>query len=189
MIFRRTTRPPQLVNYRAYKKYLRIDFLYRCCYCGITEISWGSDRNFVVEHFRPKVRFPSQIARYENLYYACNRCNDFKGNAWPIHKMKMQGFRFADPCKEDIFKEHLREDVLGNLWALTQCGEYTKEHINLNRIELVVWRRERRNLITDILESEQLIKQLNVQVGVPKVIINLVERHIQLCSKILTKYK
>jgi len=54
------------------------------------------------------------------------------------------GFRFSDPCKEDMYIEHLREQNDCKLEALTQCGEYTRDHLRLNRPDLLRWRSGRR---------------------------------------------
>ncbi len=114
--------PPKFKDYRRFKKYLRIDFDFRCAYVGITEYRWGSDRNFVVEHFRPRSKFNELICEYSNLYYACNRCNDFKSDIWPTPVQTKNGFGWADPCECDVLGEHLAELDDGTLQVLTKVG-------------------------------------------------------------------
>jgi hypothetical protein len=153
-------------NYQDYKRFLRLDFLGRCAYCRITERRWGSDRNFVVEHFRPKGRTEFERLRcvYSNLYYACNRCNDFKGTTWPTKGLRARGYYFADPCSCDVYREHVKITKGGRLKALTACGEYSRDHLRLDRPLLVIWRKERSDLTRDIAKAETAIKILEKRI-------------------------
>ena len=195
MILRRQ-KPPKFTDYRKYKPFLRIDFEYRCAYCGITEYRWGSERNFAVEHFRPKSRFKHLAAVYSNLYYACNRCNDFKGNTWPTAVEVKLGRAWADPCLCDVYVDHLRELPDGRLQPLTPVGEYTAEHLLLNlRPYLVVWRRERSQLRADVEYSMTVIAKLEnggaLAVLDPesrRLLATLIARHKELCTRLALEY-
>jgi hypothetical protein len=139
MHFARNEHPPLLRKYQLYKPYLRKDFLFRCAYCLIHEAHYGGLRNFHVDHFRPKNRpeFYHLSLFYLNLYYACSLCNTFKGAWWPSDADFAAGRRFIDPCKEDAYEKHFELNQSdGTLRALTAAGEYTLEHIWLNREQL-----------------------------------------------------
>ena len=63
---------------------------------------WGSDRKFVVAHFRPRRWFKHLETGYANLYCACNRCNDIKSDTWPTPEEEQLGFGWVDPCAPDV---------------------------------------------------------------------------------------
>ena len=134
MRFQRVESPPRQKRYQDYKPFLRKDFRTRCAYCLIHEAHFGGLRNYHVDHFRPKRRFPRLVLTYTNLYYACGLCNTFKGETWPSPSQQKAGFGFGDPCEEDLYKEHLQIDERdGSLRAITKSGRYTLEHLRLNR--------------------------------------------------------
>jgi hypothetical protein len=135
--------PPQYADYRKYKPYLRIDFRYRCCYCTIHELNWGSERHFAVEHFRPKGRFSVLETDYSNLYYACDVCNDYKGKKWPSDDDLASGRRFFDACV-DFARLHFKANSSGELEPLSSCGAYSIAAIRLNRPLLLKMRNQRR---------------------------------------------
>ena len=116
--------------------------------------------NFGVDHFRPKSLFRNLICTYSNLYYACNLCNSFKGQTWPSDALKAKGFVFADPCESNVYETHLKEEDDGSLQCLTTCGKYTYEHLDLDRDDLVNWRRERRLARNDLPEVDRMIKEM-----------------------------
>lgn len=137
MLFRRLQSPPRQRSYQDYKEYLRKDFLTRCAYCLIHEAHFGGLRNFHVDHFRPKKRFPRLALSYVNLYYACGLCNTFKGQTWPTRTQLKRGFAFGDPCKENVYDKHLRVDETdGSLHPLTNIGRYMNLHLRLDRRQM-----------------------------------------------------
>ena len=74
--------PSGYENYASYKPWLRDEFGFRCVYCLFRE-RWKSPIGhaaFAVEHFHPKSRNPALSDAYDNLFYACNVCNFFKGD-------------------------------------------------------------------------------------------------------------
>ncbi|HLW85691.1 MAG TPA: hypothetical protein VKR60_10795 [Candidatus Sulfotelmatobacter sp.] len=143
-IVRRAT-PPQYADYRSYKRFLRIDFRWRCCYCTIHEQNWGNDGHFAVEHFRPKEKFSELKTTYTNLYYACNLCNSYKWDKWPSDGDLAAGRRFFDACS-DFSSDHFVDEGFGTLRGLTPCGEYTWKSVRLNRPDLIKMRNLRRQL-------------------------------------------
>jgi hypothetical protein len=63
----------------SFKPWLRDEFAFRCVYCLWRE-TWcqDGDESFSVEHFAPRSTHPDQACEYDNLLYACCRCNSLK---------------------------------------------------------------------------------------------------------------
>ena len=76
---RRRHGPQGYSDPQRYKPWLRDEFQFRCVYCLCRE-RWCPDGEdaFGVEHYRPQVLAPGDICNYENLLYACCRCNAAK---------------------------------------------------------------------------------------------------------------
>lgn len=71
--------PQGYKNFPDYKPWLRDEFSFRCVYCLEREI-WYPSRTagFAVDHFVPKAVHHEGLCAYDNLVYACNRCNSYK---------------------------------------------------------------------------------------------------------------
>jgi uncharacterized protein (TIGR02646 family) len=144
MLFERRENPAPQKRYQSYKLYLRKDFLFRCAYCLIHEAHYGGLRNFHVDHFRPKNKkeFRELALVYSNLYYACGLCNTFKSDWWPSAEDLAAGRLFVDPCEEDPYGKHFEvNEEDGTLRVHTPAGQYTAEHIWLDRPQLNKHRR------------------------------------------------
>lgn len=149
---------PQHNDYRHYKAYLREDFDYCCVYCTVHENEWGGPRHFHVEHFRPKSRFPDLITGYENLLYACDVCNIFKGDDWPSDEPFNDGVGYLDPCEHD-YDEHFALVDDNQLQGVTPVAVYMIERLHLNRRQLQILRRKRVREIAIYHEYLQLIEE------------------------------
>ena len=154
----RKQKPPVLTESRKYKPYLRLDFARRCAYCYIPEVRYGSLGNYSVDHFRPKSipEFRQFICRYSNLFYACMDCNRTKGKTWPQRKLRDLGFRFLNPCRDDMAR-HWTVDQAGFLIPITMPAEYMIARLDLNRQLLCEWRRDKAELVTRIQDLMQSI--------------------------------
>jgi hypothetical protein len=66
-------------DYADFKPFLRDEFAFRCVYCLEREM-WYPNRadSFAVDHFTPQVLDPTRETDYDNLVYACVRCNSAK---------------------------------------------------------------------------------------------------------------
>ncbi len=66
-------------DYGDYKPFLRDEFTFRCVYCLEREL-WYPNRegSFSADHFTPKAIDPNRETDYDNLVYACVRCNSYK---------------------------------------------------------------------------------------------------------------
>jgi hypothetical protein len=71
--------PAGYVDYQSFKPWLRDDFTFRCVYCLERE-RWYPSRAaaFSVDHVVPRFVDPARTCGYENLVYACLRCNSNK---------------------------------------------------------------------------------------------------------------
>ena len=112
--FVRHENPPYFQNYQDYRPFLRRDFRFFCAYCERNEFVLGGSEFFEIDHFRPVHLFPEHTSRYTNLYYVCGKCNWHKGRTWPTDAAMNTGFRFADPCEEDLYSLHLEQRQNGS---------------------------------------------------------------------------
>jgi hypothetical protein len=104
--------PRGYVGYQAYKPWLRDDFDFRCVYCLWRE-RWtaAGDASFSVEHVQSQLIAPERTGDYDNLVYACCRCNSIKTDARNI----------LDPC-QDALGDHLQVLPDGVIHGLTPEG-------------------------------------------------------------------
>jgi hypothetical protein len=172
MQFNRSKKVPKFTDYRKYRPYLRRDFLSHCAYCTGHERELGGENHFEIDHFRPTSKYPKQINRYKNLYYACRGCNKVgaKGEQWPKPALRRAGYRFFDPVKENAFVLHMRETPSGLLRERNKVGEYSITKLRLNRDGLVLLRKKRRQMrqllhkeLRTLLASSQKIQQRGQQ--------------------------
>lgn len=120
--------PRGYAKYGGYRPWLRDEFAFRCAYCLIRE-QWGRiTSEFDVDHFQPQSLRPDLVANYENLVYACRRCNSVKSD-----------LATADPffvmCRERIA---IKED--GALLGLDTEATRLILTLDLNSPRLVEWR-------------------------------------------------
>jgi uncharacterized protein (TIGR02646 family) len=140
--FVRRQKPPVYSDYHAYRRFLRIDFLERCCYCGMRETP-DFTGIFHVEHFHPKEDFPALVCTYSNLFYACNRCNRAKWDTWPSAAELAAGERFWNPCEDRSYKHFECRVADGAILPKDACGRYTIDTIRLDRKNLRQFRLKR----------------------------------------------
>jgi hypothetical protein len=117
--------PSGYESYKTYKDWLRDEFTFRCVYCLERERWYPSGQAaFAVDHVKPKGKqeYAHLVCVYENLVYACNRCNSAKSDELVL-----------DPCSV-AFAQHLvvRED--GTVVGLTTEG---KNLIDILGLDLV----------------------------------------------------
>jgi hypothetical protein len=114
--------PAGYKNYQDYKPWLRDEFSFRCVYCLERE-QWYPDRaaSFSVDHAIPQVVDPSRVCDYENLLYACTRCNSAR-----------QDVEIIDPTAVP-FGEHLRVRADGTIRALTREGQDLIDLLHLDK--------------------------------------------------------
>jgi len=116
-------------DYSEYKDWLRDDFCFTCVYCRCRE-RWKSEGEgaFSVEHLQPKSTHPDLECVYQNLVYACIRCNTARGRK-----------QIADPCEASLGL-HIEPNGI----AVSISGDYGNRIIdtyNLNDAKLVDFRK------------------------------------------------
>lgn len=63
-----------------FRPWLRDEFDFRCVYCLERETWTKLVRAFEIDHVTPVSRSPDLVLNYENLVYACARCNSIKSD-------------------------------------------------------------------------------------------------------------
>src|SRR5271167_4677172 len=67
--------PLGYTGYGSYRAWLRDEFVFRCVYC-LSREQWGRvTGEYDLDHFVPQKTDPARKAEYDNLGYACRRCN------------------------------------------------------------------------------------------------------------------
>lgn len=123
--------PAGYLDYRSYKPWLRDEFSFRCVYCLMRETYYPNEQDsFAVEHVQPQHSAPDRVTDYENLLYACNRCNSWKQIAVLL-----------DPTREPL-GEHVRIDQDGIIVPLTENGWRLIRILHLDGEDATRWRRK-----------------------------------------------
>lgn len=154
----RKQRPPDLIDYRKYKRYLRLDFERRCAYCHIPELRYGTPGNYAVDHFRPKSKpeFRRLTCQYSNLFYACRDCNLYKGSTWPGIALRRRGAHFLDPCRVDLSRQwDVAED--GALIPNNVAAAYMIDQLRLNRPFLLKFRRRKADQLMQLTGLTEML--------------------------------
>lgn len=122
--------PRGYADSQHFKPWLRDEFQFRCVYCLIRE-RWhpDGDGGFSVEHLRPRSRSPELAAEYDNLFYACCRCNAAKQDLENI----------LNPATEPL-ANHLLVSSEGAIHGLTEAGIELIKVCQLDRARLVEFR-------------------------------------------------
>lgn len=121
-------------THHAYKKFLVRDFDNRCGYCDGSDVWHGGYKNFHIDHFAPKTKFPDLKCTYTNLIYACPSCNSAKSDTWPSSSADeniVDEKGFLNPVSDDL-NEHFERDDLGNIIALTPIANDMAINLNLS---------------------------------------------------------
>jgi hypothetical protein len=119
---------------------IRLRYGLRCGYCGVAEVDAGGE--LTVDHYHPSAAGGDDSD--ENLIYACNRCNLYKGDFWPTPEDLAHGRRVLHPLQDNL-NQHLRlQEQTGELESLTDTGRFHIVLLHLNRPALVAYRLRRR---------------------------------------------
>ena len=121
--------PQGYTDYTSYKPWLRDDFTFRCVYC-LNRERWfplGADA-FGVDHVIAQASDPDRVLDYDNLVYACARCNSYK-----------QESALLNPCQFAL-SQHVRIKEDGAIEALTDEGRECVRILALDRPALTAFR-------------------------------------------------
>jgi len=115
--------PSGFLQYQSFKPWLRDEFSFRCIYCLERERWYPNGHHaFGVDHAKPKGNplFAYLECDYDNLLYACNRCNSSKGRA-----------ELIDPT-ETAFGNHITIDIDGKIRGLSNEGKFLISVLSLD---------------------------------------------------------
>lgn len=158
--------PPKSGTYSDWKPLLADEANHQCVYCAIRESSFGGLRNFHVEHYRPKKKFPALINEFSNLFFACAICNTFKGDDWPRDPESNHGVPSYPNPAEIHYSELFQIDRrFGRVTGQFVAAVYIEERLYLNRPQLIAERRTE-FLYQKIQELENRIERLAGEPGV-----------------------
>lgn len=126
---RRKHGPGGYKNYQDYKDWLRDEFSFRCAYC-LTRETWypSGQAAFSVEHVLSRSTHPHLELAYDNLVYACLRCNSSKQDRMTL-----------DPTTTAL-AGHVRVGRDGKISALTTAGRAYISLFDLNHPAVVEMR-------------------------------------------------
>lgn len=136
---------------------------YACEFCGVTETDTGGE--LTVDHFQPQSQGGTDA--FDNLIYACHRCNHYKLDYWPTDP---EAPHLWNPRRE-LASSHFVETLDGLLQPLTATGAFTLARLRLNRPSLAAHRQRKREqadkfrLLTQYRELIELHQQLNRQLS------------------------
>ena len=133
-----------------------------CCYCEST-VSANSFGH--IEHRKPKRKFPKDAFNWDNLHWACEKCNNAKADQWDADNP------ILDPTVDtEIIPTHL--SIVPGLRTIkfhpeTGSGKTTIEHADLNRLDSAKARRRICNYalaLESILEAkEESLSDMNIK--------------------------
>ena len=110
---RRLHGPAGYANYKAYKPWLRDEFVFRCIYCLMREAWYPSGAAaFSADHFVPQVNAPELACNYDNLLYACIRCNSLKQDGRVLNPWRVRMSRHLEILADGRIRAKTRQAVL-----------------------------------------------------------------------------
>ena len=135
--------PPHFLSYGDYKPYLEKDFGERCAYCNLH--SKRITTPFEVDHFIPRKAFkgvrPSLDTDYNNLVYACKKCNVAKSGKFEgdLTEVSPTNTLFYDPVLVDYNSIFYRNE-LGAIDSDDPKGKSMIKMLKLYRpIHILAW--------------------------------------------------
>ncbi len=124
--------PRGYVEYTSFKDWLRDEFQFRCVYCLSREM-WYPNRSdsFTVDHAKPlsDPAFAHLSRVYDNLLYACTRCNSAKREHLTL-----------DPTETGM-AIHVRINADGSIVVLTPEGQDFVDLLDLDSVGQRTFRR------------------------------------------------
>lgn len=155
---------PTTGDYRSWKPRLAKEAELQCVYCCIHENRFGGIRNFHVEHYRPKSRWPNLTNDYANLFYACGICNIFKSDDWPcdLDHGDLTQAGYPDPSAVNYGDFLHIDEATGTVYSDTVTGRYVIERLHLNRGQMVGLR-SMSFLLERIARVEDILKSVNFE--------------------------
>ena len=134
-------------DYHKYKKYLAEDFNHRCGYTNCIDKLLGGQRNFQIDHFKPRTKYPELKTEYSNLVYCCSYVNRLKSDD--------DDPRYLDPCDED-YNQHFGRISDGTIFGKTDSGKFMTQKLSLNLSRYaIIWNLERLEKRINLLKEKK----------------------------------
>lgn len=152
-----------------------------CCYCE-TLIGVASFEH--IEHRRPMSKFPQDTFNWNNLHWACQICNNSKGDKWDCDNPILDPTVDTEIIPTHIFIVHGPEAT--EFHHKTGSGRTTIEHACLNRPKLA---RERHKIYNGALKLKCKLEEVgessdNIQIkNIKKEINDMKEKMYGSCIK------
>lgn len=144
--------PQGYLRHESFRPWLRDEFTFQCVYC-LNRESWGQvTGDFEVDHFLPQSIHPDKKLNYENLVYACRRCNGAKGNgiiADPFYSLHTESIR----CQN------------GEVTGKSLEAQRTIRVLDLNSPNMIRWRLLFAQIVDLALEHDESL--LEMLTGLP----------------------
>lgn len=189
----RSQTPPKFTNYKHYKPFLRVELDHSCCWCDTYESETGGARDFHVEHYLPKKKFPHLETAYDNLLYACQDCNGSKLEYYPKDWFRCWiGMIVLNPFDHDYTKHLDQSKAKWNHKSAMGWFNIAALHLNADKKMGIRKRRETFRRLSQI-ENKKLLqtKQLLLQTTDPSILalinqtITDIENNISHCDFVL----
>ncbi len=155
---------PSQGGYPDWKPLLAQEGNGRCVYCAILDAELGGQRNFHVEHYKPKSRaeFAHLVNDYDNLFYTCALCNTFKSDSWfPATDGDWGVIHYPNPSIYNYGDFFEIEEEVFTLTGNHLVGTFLIQRLHLNRFQLIHFRRYEHSLdkFEEVLESTSRIRE------------------------------
>jgi hypothetical protein len=135
--------PMGYASHRDYRKWLRDEFTFRCVYCLRRETWLALSADGEIDHFLPRRDRPDLVCDYDNLVYACNRCNRGKAAEY-VPDLATVGY---GRC--------LRVDDEGRIHWLNQEGRDLVEALGLDNEDYTLMRRRVLEALSEVRPGRQ----------------------------------
>jgi hypothetical protein len=160
LIDKSRTVQPEKGKYSDWKPILAFEGKNQCVYCSIHQNYFGGIRNFHVEHYRPKSKFPLLKDKIQNLYYSCPVCNTFKGDDWYEKDLtNLNEIIYPNPSITNYFDLFEVNLITFEIRGKYISSNYMVEKLALNRTQLIL---HRKFLILQ-LKFEKIINKIEEQ--------------------------
>ena len=148
----RNTNPfPGRRGYSHYSAALATEFGFRCVYCRLPD--GLSEVRFQTDHWKPQDAFEAEELElahsWENLFYACSRCNRKKGAYWRDPGTS-EDF-IPNPCQHTM-DDHVQLEQGGTVEVRSPAGKAMVDQLELNepaRLHFRSWVIEDANQFVD----------------------------------------
>ncbi len=149
------------------KENLKQNFFGRCAYCNC-HYKTLTGLEYQIEHIIPKKKAedngkPELRDDYNNMVYACKKCNLYKSQTWPFDDYDLNhtydkdlGVGFYDPCLVD-FNSIFYRDEYGIIMSDDRVGQYMIDKLKLYTLfRSVAWYCDKlKNLQRRLIEKKK----------------------------------